>query len=70
MVADLTAASSAYAANMSRDGEAWQQTQIRLAWPADAANKQGRRSFAADADKGASTVGGKQLQLYHVVISQ
>ena len=51
-VADMTAASSAYAANISRDGEAWQQTQISVAWSADSANKAGTEKLRSKCRQG------------------
>ena len=65
------AASSAIEANISRNIEAWQQTQIRVhqqkwVWSADAANKQGRRSLGADTGKVYQQLR-EQLQLYHIV---
>ena len=50
--ADWAAASSAYAANRSRDREASQQMQTRVAWSADAANKAGTEKLRSRCRQG------------------
>ena len=66
MAADSAADSSAYAANIT--GTEKLGSRRRLGWLGQQMQliKHGRRSFAADADKGVSTVDGKQLQLYYL----